>query len=1100
MCKRLVIGCVLSVSVALAQSNVGQIAGKVFDPSGAVVPQSQITLREAGTGFTRTTTSDAAGYYIFPALPAGVYDLRAEAVGFRALERKGIVLDAASRRVVDLTLEVGPVSEAVSVTAAVEQVQLSSGEVARLISDRQLSNLALNGRNYAQLLRLIPGAVATTVDPFNLGLSTTGQRINGIRSNSIYFLMDGVDNMDNGGNSNAIVNPNLDAIAEIKILTSSYSAEFGGRAGAMINVVTKSGTREFHGSLFEFVRNDAWDARSFFAREMPPLRFNDFGWTLGGPFFIPGKFNADRQKVFFFAGQEWKYNHLGETRLSMVPTAAERAGDFRESSLAAPRDPLAGNQPFPDRRVPPARFSKNGPALLKPYPLPNFSGPGGNLSRNGVSRTDTREDLLRVDYYLSSKTQLMYRWTHDEWDIWNAFQGGNTGIIPGGRPRPGFTTVASISHTLSPTSLNYFSFSVTANQIKGSPRNEALRRDVLGLTYPEVFPVNQCQVGPNLNVAGFTGYTVGDRIQNLNTTFQWRDDFSRVIGSHAVKFGAQITRSRKDQNRSGGNDNGTVTFNTSAARTSRNVIADVLLGNFQSYTEGQQDSWWWARFNQWEFYAQDSWRAHRRLTLELGLRYNIIGPIYSALGNFTTFAPRWFDRSRLPLVNPADGAILAPGDPYNGIVIFGSGFPKAAQGRLPEAADPALRALFRGLPRGGFQTNYRNFGPRFGFALDPGGSGKVAIRGGFGIFYDLMRTDYLGGTSGNPPFALSASIYDGNIDNPAGGAARKFPPSLSAIAERMPAPMVISYNLGYQRQLPGEVVMDLSYVGTLGRRLTRTRNINQLREGTRLNPPYSTMSPNALRPYLGYADISMQENADNSNYNSLQVAFNRRLSRGLTFGVSYTFARTLDTTGGSPQNAYFARADYGLSSIHRKHVLNFNYVYELPWLRRHRIAWIRQVFGGWDVSGITFYQSGAPNSVTVPVDVARIGVSSSRATVIADPVLPKSERTLARWFNTEAFLPPERMPPGRFGNSGRNILIGPGFNQWDLALLKNFRLGETRALQFRAESFNVWNHPSFTGINTTVRFDAQGRPTQNYGAVNASGPGRVLEFGLKLLF
>ncbi|MCX6638122.1 MAG: TonB-dependent receptor [Acidobacteria bacterium] len=1099
---RAVLAAALLASIpAWPQTNVGQISGKVFDSTGAVVPKCAITATNLQTGLQQSATTDEGGTYSFASLPRGTYTVRAEASGFRSSEQSGVVLDAATRRAVDFTLVLGALSEAISVVAAADQVQTTSGDVSQLITERQLTQIALNGRNYVQMLQLVPGVVATSTDPFSLGLNATAQRINGIRTNSIYFMVDGTDNMDNGANSNAIINPNIDAIAEIKILTSSYSAEFGGRAGAIMNVVMKGGTREFHGSLFEFVRNDSFDARSFFAKTTPPLRFNNFGWTLGGPLYIPGKWNADKNKWFFFAGQEWKYNHQGVAQISTVPTQEERAGDFRNSSLPAPVDPLTG-QAFANRTVPAARFSKNGPSLLKPYPLPNFGGPGGNYSINGVNRTDTREDLLKVDYILSPNTQVSYRWTHDEFDIWNAFQGGNTGIVPGGRPRPGWTTIASLRQTLSPTMLNSFSFSVTANQIKGNPQLQILKRSTLGLTYPEIFANNQYQVGPNLNISGFTGYTVGERMQNAMATFQWRDDFSKVAGAHTLKFGTQITRSRKDQNNSGANENGTVTFNISAARTSRNVIADVLLGNFQNYTEGQVDTWMFARFTQVEFYAQDSWRVNRKLSLELGLRYNIIGPIYSALGNFTTFLPGRFDPAKAPQVDPRTGALAgSAGDPYNGIVILGSGFPKAAIGRIPAASDPSLSRLFGVVPRGGKPINYRDFGPRFGFAYDPFGNGKASVRGGFGIFYDLMQTNYIMNSQGNPPFVSSASVYDGNIDNPGAATTQAFPPDLSVISTTHPDPRVMSFNLGVQRQLPGAIIADVSYVGTLGRNLNwRTINLNQLRQGARLNAPQSGINVNALRPFPGYGNINMNENGESSNYNSLQVAVNRRLERGLSFGVNYTFSRALDSSSGTPQNAYDARPDYGLASIHRKHVLNLNYVYDLPFFRRHSNALVRNTLGGWELSGITSFQSGAPSNVTVPVDVARIGVSSSRASVAGDPKLSAGQRTLTRWFNTEAFLPPEKMVQGRFGDSGRNILIGPGFSQWDVALLKNFRLREKLNLQFRAESFNLWNHAAFTGINTTVRFDAAGKPTQNYGAVTSSGPGRILSFGLKLIF
>ena len=358
---------VLLCGLAWGQSNVGELSGQVSDATGAAVPGCTVTATHTQTGLKRSVVTQDNGIFVFAALPEGKYDVVAQKQGFRSAEQTGVVLDAATRRSVDFRMEVGALTESVSVSAAVEQVQTASGDATRVISDRQLSQVALNGRNYSQLLRLIPGAVATTLDPFGLALSTTGQRINGIRSDSIVFNVDGAENMDNGGNSNAAVNPSADAIAEVKILTSGYSAEFGGRSGALINVITKSGTQKFHGTLFEFVRNDFFDARTFFARQVDPLRFNDFGYTLGGPVFIPKTWNTEKQKLFFFLSQEWKYSHIGSTRVNVVPTAAERSGDFRASTLAAPVDP-SNNQPFPDRTIPAARFSRDGPRLLTPIP------------------------------------------------------------------------------------------------------------------------------------------------------------------------------------------------------------------------------------------------------------------------------------------------------------------------------------------------------------------------------------------------------------------------------------------------------------------------------------------------------------------------------------------------------------------------------------------------------------------------------------------------------------------------------------------------------------------------------------------------------------
>ncbi|HUS05435.1 MAG TPA: carboxypeptidase regulatory-like domain-containing protein [Bryobacteraceae bacterium] len=1086
-------------ALAICQSNVGYISGSVTDNTGAAVPGCTVTAINTQTGQKQAVITQNTGLYVFASLPAGTYSLATAKEGFRSSEQTNLVLDAASRRSVDFVLEVGSLSESVSVSAAAEQVQTSSGDVTKVISEQQLNQIALNGRNYSQLLRLIPGAVATTLDPFTLALSTTGQRINGIRTDSILFSIDGAENMDNGGNSNAAVNPSADAISEVKIQTASYSAEFGGRAGALVNVVTKSGTRNFHGTLFEFVRNDRFDARSFFSRSVDPLRFNDFGYTLGGPVFIPKKWNVDKSRMFFFASQEWKYSHVGATRLNQVPTAQERAGDFRNSSLPAPIDPLSG-QPFQDRVVPASRFSRNGPKLLSPLPLPNFGGPGGNYSATGVNRTDPRELLLRFDYLLSPKTQISYRWVHDEWDIIDAFQGSALGIVPGGRPRPAYVTLASVSHLFSPTMLNFFSFSLSHDIIVGYPQNQLLQRSRLGFDSPEIFPANRFGVVPDLNIATFAGYNAGDRIKKNNSIFQWRDDFSKIAGPHSWKFGTQITRSRTDENIRF-NDQGSVTFNTSARNTTRNVIADVLLGNFQTYTESVADFDYWGRFNQIDLYAQDSWKVNRRLTLEFGVRYNYIPPFYNQLGNTSTFLPDRYSAAAAPRVNPSDGSLVpGTGDPYNGIALFGSAFPGKAIGRVPAASDASLKRLFIGLPRGGFATNHRDIGPRFGFAYDPFGQGKTSVRGGYGIFYDRLPTNALIAPSGNPPFNVDANIFDGNIDNPSGGTTRSFPANLSVLPTRIPAASVTTYNIGVQQELPSGIILDVSYVGNYARHLARTININQLPVGTRLNPPNSNINVNALRPYPGYANINVRDQGDNSNYNSLQVSASRRLQNGLSFTANYTWSRALDSTSGTPQDAYNARPDYGLSAVHRKHLVNVNYIYELPFFRRSENSFLRTALGGWEIAGVTLAQSGAPNSVTVPVDVARIGAASSRTTVASNPNLAAGERTLSRWFNTEAFLPAEKMIQGVFGNSGRNILIGPGFSQWDVSVLKNFRFAEKANVQFRAESFNVLNHASFTGISTSVRFDAAGNPAQNYGAVTGAGPGRVLEFGLKLLF
>jgi hypothetical protein len=1091
----------------LAQTNVGQISGRISDASGGGLPGATVTVTSEQTGLVHTVVADQTGGYVVVGLQPGSYAIRVELVSFKPAERVDVVLDAASRRTADFKMEIGDVSETVAVTAITSQVETQSGDVSRVITGEQVSNIALNGRNYAQLLQLLPGAVVTTTDPFSLGLSTTGQAINGIRSPSTYFLVDGADNMDNGANGAAITQPSLDTISEVKVLTASYSAEFGGRAGALINVVTKSGTREFHGSGYEFFRNDRFDAKSFFDVSAPaPLEFNNVGYTIGGPVIFPG-FNEDRSKLFFFFGQDWKRNHQGVTNVSTVPTVAERNGDFSTSSLAAPKDPLTGLA-FPDRRIPASRMSTNGRALLSAYPAPNFAGPGGNFALTGTNITDSREEVARVDYTLSSRTQASYRFSHNNVDIFNPFQGGNTGIVPGVRPRPGWTMVGSAQQTWSNTLLNSFSVSATKNQIQAGPENSAIARGTLGLTYPEIYPSNRFGTGPDVTLTGFTAYNAGDYIRNRNLTWQFRDDLTKVAGSHALKFGAQISYSQKDQN-TRPRENGVVTFATSAKNTTGNVVADALLGNFQNYTEGETDQEWRARFWQYEFYAQDNWRVTPKLTLDLGVRYNIIAPLYSALNNFSTFDPGRFNAALAPTVLASDGSLVSgTGVPTNGIVIFGNGFPDAAHGLIPAADDPANAALFVGLPRGGVPTEYKNIGPRLGFAYDPFGNGRTAIRGGYGIFYDRVRTDYLSSTAANPPFDRSATVFDGNIDNPTGATQRAFPPTINGIRSRMPTPRVTSFNLGVQREILRGTILHVNYVGTLGDHLTRTLNINQLPAGARLTPPASTTNVNALRPYLGYSNIYITENEDESNYHSLQLSLTRRLQKGLEFGVNYTFSKALDTTGGttagtvppSPEDIYNIDRDYGLSAVHRAHNFNSYFIWQIPYFREDANRWRRGVLGGWDINGVVVYQSGQPFSVTAPVDAARIGVSSVRATVIGDPDLPADERTPQRWFNTSAFLDPALMTPGQFGTSARNLLIGPSFSRVDLGIAKVFAVTGRVKLQVRAEAFNALNKVSFTGLNTTVRFDTAGNPAGGYGQVTSAAPGSVLEFGVRMTF
>jgi hypothetical protein len=1097
----------LAVAPLWPQNYVGRISGTVTDPSGGGIPKCSVQVTQPQTGAVVNTQTDDRGHFIFPSLAAGTYTVRAEAAGFKTVEDSGIVLDAAADRTIEIKMEVGELTQQVSVTEAAQQVETVNGEVNRLVTDQEISQIGLNGRNHLQLLQLMPGSVTTNFDPLTIQVTMSGSSVNGVRDNSFFPTLDGAENHDNGGDDKINVNPTLDAIAEIQVLTASYAAEFGGRGGATIAVVTKSGTQNFHGTLFEYIRNDDLDSRSFFATAVNRLRFNDFGWSLGGPIFTK-RWNSDRRKLFFFAAQEYMYNHGGTTDLGFVPTVAERGGNFQNSGLPNPVDPQS-KVPFPNGTIPESRFSQNGPKLLEPYPLPNFNSSSGNYSVDGVNITNNREDLIRGDYNLSSKALFTYRWTHDTWYIWLPFQGSTIGLSPSTRSRPGFNTVATLTYTFTPHLLNTVSVAGSQNVVLAVADNTAVKRTTVDYTAPSIWPgnINGGQSGaiPSLNIAGFASYSPGDRLDKANDDLMFRDDLTRVWGAHFFKFGTQILRNRTRENLGAPNqivDNGEATFNTSGTYSSGNALADVLLGNFQEYIEDEVIPVSWSRAANFEFYGQDSWKVTGRLSLNIGLRYDYIPELYNALDYGSGFLPSLYVPSQAPQVNPTDGTIVPnTGNPFNGITLLGSSLPAAAAGRVLNANNSTLLApLFHGLPKQGSTNNYTNFAPRVGFAYDPSGRGRTSIRGGYGVFHDRQANNYMDALASNPPFNQEATIFNGNIDNPAGGTAKTFPSNVASFLTHDPTEMFRSANIGLQQQLPGGIIVDASYVGNWGYALRDTLNLNQLHPGALLNPPVPNENPNALVPYLGWAAINLRDGSDTSNYNSLQVTANRRLATGLSFGVNFTLSRTLDRTSGTPQDIYNIRADYGLSAIDRGKMLNFNYIYELPFFRKTANSVIRTGLGGWEISGLTAFQSGAPNSVTVPVDIAHIGVSSSRATVVGDPVLPADQRTVAHWFNTAAFLPAAAMVPGQFGDSGRNILIGPFFSQWDVALLKNFRIRERATVQFRAEGFNVANHASFTGINTTVNFNSAGNPSQGFGSLNAASPGRKIQFGLKVLF
>jgi len=1077
-----------------AQSTTQQISGFVKDATGAVVTSAKVSVRHVTTDQARATQANESGFYVVTNLPIGEYELSAEAPGFKKFVQKNVMVVVNSKPAVDIVLEVGSVSDSVTVTADPAQVETSSGDVGRLITGQQATQMQLNGRNFTQLLALIPGVATTNRSAMDLfggyGSNMSSQSANGGRTDTFSWNIDGVDNKDNGGGGNNFVNLNPDAIAEFKVLTTNYSAEYGQNSGAIINLAIKSGSKEFHGAAYEYVRNDAFDARAFNAITKQKLRFNNWGWNLGGPIYIPGKFNADKNKLFAFGGMEFKRYKQGAINTWTVPVMTIRNGDL--SSLASsqwPKDPLTG-QVFPGGVIPQARISKNTKRLIDNYPAPNFTGSGGNYVFPTTAPNNSNEYIIKGDYIISNRHQVTVHYLRDYYTNLNNL----TSLVTYTREIPGTNTKAQWTFVANPTTVNTFQFSFSGNVIlqRNFLANPVYITDYTrkgqGITYPMIYGKNECI--PSLNISGYNGLAASNvNWNNFNRLFNWKDDFSKLIGNHNLKAGLLILRSRKNQD-NWPVVNGTFSFSTGHSNSTGNAFGDALIGNFSQYTEADTNREGWYRFTQVEPYIQDDWKVTSRLTLNLGFRYQYMQPQYAVLLNGVLWLPQYFDPKKAPAINPSNGAIL-PGnyDPYNGLALSGTDFPQDAKIRISKASDPAIKALFRGLPRSGAYTYWGTWSPRLGFAYDLTGKQNSVLRGGYGVFYERIEGNFIFSAINNPPFISQSDIYDGNIENPRGGTTQTFPSGFTnSHFLDMKVPRIMNWSLGIQHKLGATTTLDVAYVGSSSANLSRTINLNQLREGTlQKNPGVNT---NALRPYPGWANLQFYVTGSNANYHSLQTQVKRQTRGGGLLSTSYTWSRTITDASSyseGPMDSYNFKRDRALATFHRAHVFVFSYIYPLPFWRTGT-EWYKKAFGNWQFSGVTTLQTGLPQNIGISPDQAGIGQGGQRPNVVGEWNQGGGQRL--QWFNTAAFALPAA---GTLGNLGRNVVIGPGMNNWDASLQKHFAVKERVRIQFRAELYDAPNHLSWWGVGTTLG-------SANFGQITSATDPRTLQFGLRLGF
>ncbi len=1142
---RFVLCSLLVSSALLAQTISSSVKGTLLDPSSAGVPNATCTLTNQATGATVQATSDASGAFTFPIVQAGTYTLTVRATGFKLLETKNIAVSASEVRALgNLGLQIGEVQETVSVTAEMAAIQTSSAERAGLITDQQITHIATKGRDFFGLLMMVPGVV----DNMSQRRETTspdsirGTFINGSRENQKNLAIDGVTDLDTGSNSTVHFQPNLDAISEIKIMTSNFGAEFGRNGGGVITVITKSGARDFHGTGYYFYRHESLNANSFFnnrtATEKPLYRYRINGFSIGGPAFIPGKFNTQRDKLFFFVAQEYVglRRDYGR-RFVNVPTEIERRGDFSRSfdvdgRRIPVRDPSTGRD-FDNNTIPPTSINKLGQSILNFYPTPNFTDPDPrNLYRWNYRSTYSgayprRQDVVRIDSNFWPTFQVYYRFIRDKdeqdtpYGVW--VNGGiNYYLTPVRFGQPGKGTVVHMTKMFSPTFVNEFIFGKSRNNLYFDPVDaKLLDRSAMG-NPPQWFqdPNIKTNYVPNVGFGGQPANPVNSGLgnvpyQNWNDIYSFVDNVSKVWRSHSIKAGVYIERTGKFQV-GGGNYRGAFNFNrdTNNPFDSNHSFANALLGNFQNYSEAtvRADGDWW--FWNVEWYIQDNWRVNKRLTLDFGMRFYHLPPMEDLNRTIATFDPSLYDPRRAPaLYAPAlDGTRRVARDPISGAFA-----PVPLIGQfVPGTGDPANGSAIggkNGYPAGLYTNPWLAYGPRFGFAYDLFGKGRTALRGGFGMFKDRPQGNPTFNTNGNPPVAYSPTLWYGNLDTYAQGGGAIGPSNVSTLLGFNQMSSTMNFSLGIQHQV-WNTLIDVSYVGGLSRHLLGNTNINPIPMFARFNPanqdptrPGNPLPDNFLRPYRGWGDINLRQNVMTSNYNALQVAANRRYTRGLQFGLAYTFSRTLgvadsDTSGVSP---YFEprKRNYGPLGFHRPHVFTMNYIYDMPKIaERMRVKPLRWVLDDWQMAGFTSFATGAPFAPGFStVDGQDITGSSegARITVIGDPRLSKDEKSYFRNFKQEMF---RRTPRGDFGNAGVNFLHHPGTNNWDIGISKRIPLGpEARFLNFRTELYNAWNHTQFMSLFTGARFNAAGDQVDpNFGAYSGAREGRIIQFSLKLFF
>jgi len=1048
--RLMLFGC-FAATLSFGQGSV-TIFGTVTDSSGAVVPAVKITVTNNETGAVRQATTSEAGAYVISQLPIGSYTIKAEASGFKTFLLERVQVQVDENRQVNIVMAVGAVTESIQVQAELTQVETRSGAVREVVDSARIIEMPLNGRNAIELQYIVPGTGGRAAADQAENQSVS---INGSRPNTNNYTLDGGDNHDPYFNTPSVF-PNPDALEEFSVQTSSYSADKGRNAGAMVNAVTRSGTNRFHGSLFEFARNEKLNARNFFANDVPPFKRNQFGGTAGGP--------VRKDKTFFFATlQRWTERSAPGSVTATVLTEAQRKGDFSAATKPL-KDPLGGN--FPGNVIPPARLYAPSLKFLEAFvPLPNR--PQGMLTSASGQIRDDNQFVTKIDHRLSNANQLSGRLLYN-YDDFNQ----QTGNIPGFLAAIKYwnwNLAATDIHVLSPTVLNSFIFSmdkIDRRQLPIIPVNKSWTD--WGAKFVRA-TTGDYPVGHDTQLDGYFQTFSRFPLNHFRKSFQFSESLNLTRGKHFIRVGGDVRRSILDlqevfqcdpQLRFGVNFTG-------------DSAADFLLGRPRQVVQIAQDRNK-PRTTEWDMFMQDDWKATSRLTFNLGLRWDPYRPFHDLLNTFSQV--RLGQQSKVFPAAPA------------GMVFIGD----------------------NGVPDGTIKSRPTTFAPRLGFAYDLTGKGRSSIRGGYGIFYSQIRQQGNNQISNNQPFSIKLIINtpSGGMDNPYADTGNPFPftPPQSAqerAAYKFLTPMTVTewdpdfrnaivqqWNLTLQRQFFGSFIGTMAYVGSKGNHLFMQNELNPgiygakgatLDQRRRLSPTFASVTD-----YV--AD-------GNSLYHSLQLGLNKRLSRGVTLLANYTWSKMIDDSsadGNSPANPFDRRNQRGPSNFDITHRVVGSFIWQLPQLKG-QAAIVRQVLGNWETNGLVTLESGPAFTVTSGKDNSGSGINSDRADLIGDPYLtldrPRGD-VIARYFNTAAFT---QNAAGTFGTAGRGILRGPGNASVDFGLIKAIRLNEQHRVQFRAEVFNLFNRVNLSNPNAN-------QSANNFGKITGAGAPRVIQLALKYAF